>query len=543
MLKFCLQKSIPYFPRLLTLMTQEQKMSHYNSSLDAICEQALTFEESGIRFPEDTPVIIPCLQNALNLVSQQDEDPLVFQSLIIFFSTLLAGPALSHAISDRVVIDAWRICQRDLANPYHFCNASVQTCRQTDAIIDQLEPVETILEMHRYASVLVQHSSPVSTHLFVGQQYTIISRAHDWVVRCAFQLDIPYKWKSWLQLMYEKQPYRILDGPSTIIDEDEDVFLATLHAAAKIGGFDAKIPAIKFWLRQVLTVVQVWDLHLQIWGDVDTLMPSYDWCVAAYERMWYRFKNELRNPLSDYPYVVREQLLLDVHYMRVFEECWKWTNLATEDIKAQEFDPYETCTTIYENVIKLVRDEFQPRDFSTQDLLKQVFGAATEKNEYFLLAESPVVFLDNLQDDLRPRPSVYDGLCREFYPDLPSMTEAEYDAMYPDLEAEYDEYEYEPIPLEDIEVEAFGPRIDIDGFTHTKKPVIGDFCTICQERITLNKSDVLRCVVPVVCSDTFHAECLGTWVNSTAKTCNTCPHCKARMTKYQRPVRAVGTVT
>lgn len=514
-------------------------MDHCSLMLDAMCEQAPTFEKLGIRFPEDTPTTISCLQKALHLLLQQEEDPDVFQTLIYFFSTLLSGPSLSQTVPDQILADAWRTFQGDLANPYHFCNGGIQASKQFDAIINQLDPVGTCQEMRQYASVFVRHSTPVIARSHVGDEYTMISRAHDWVVRCAFELDIPCKWKSWLQLMYEKQPYKILDEPSTTIDEDGDIFLATLHAAANIDGFDAMIPAIKFWLRQVLTVVQVWDVCLQIGGDSDALMPSYDWCVAAYEKMWYRFKNELRNPLSDYPYMVREQLLRDFHYMRVFEECWKWTDLTTQGIKAQDFDPYEIRTAVYEYVIKLVRDEFQLRNFSTQEILEQVFGGKTENNEYFILAEDPVVFVDNLQNDLRPRPSIYDGLCQEFYPDLPTMRDAEYEAMYPGSEAEYDKDEYEPAPLEDFEVEAFGPRIDIADFAHTKEPEPGDFCTICQEQNTLGESHALRCVVPVVCSDTFHAECLGAWVNSTAKICNTCPHCKARMTKYQRPVRAV----
>ena len=147
---------------------------------------------------------------------------------------------------DHVVTDAWCISQRDLANPYHLRNGDIHACRQFDAIIDQLDPVGTCQEMRQYASVFVRHSTPTTARCFVGEDYTIISRAHDWVVRCAFALNIPYKWKSWLQLMYEKQPYKILDEPSTTIDEDEDIFLATLHAAADIGGFDAMISVIKF---------------------------------------------------------------------------------------------------------------------------------------------------------------------------------------------------------------------------------------------------------------------------------------------------------
>ncbi|KAF3031509.1 hypothetical protein E8E12_001958 [Didymella heteroderae] len=286
-------------------------------------------------------------------------------------------------------------------------------------------------------------------------------------------------------LMYEKQPYKILDEPSTTIDEDEDIFIATLHAAADIGGFDAMIPVIKFWLRQALTIVEVWDVRLQVRGDADAVMPSYNWCVAAYEKMWHRFKNEVRNPLSDYPYMVREQLLRDVHYTRVFEEGWKWTDLATQDIEAQDFDPHEIRKAIYEHVLKLVRDEFQPRNLGTQEALEQVFGAKTENKEHFLLAESPVVFVDNLGNDLRTRLSIYDGLCQGFYPDLPTMTDAEYDAMYLDSEAEYDQDEYEPVPLEDVEVEALGPSIDVAGFTRIKEPDADDFCTICQEQITL----------------------------------------------------------
>lgn len=96
-------------------------------------------------------------------------------------------------------------------------------------------------------------------------------------------------------------------------------------------------------------MVQVWDVYLQVGSDSDALIPSFDWCVAAYEKLWYRLTAERT---LDYPYMVHEQLLRDVHYMSIFEECWKRTDLATQGIKAQDFDPYETRTVICEHVIK-----------------------------------------------------------------------------------------------------------------------------------------------------------------------------------------------
>jgi hypothetical protein len=547
MLSPSLQNLAFAYPRLNYKSTTERKMNHFNQALDAICEQAPTFEKSGIRFPEDHPIgIIPCLNKALTILSQQDENPHVFQMLIYFFSTLLSGPALSleQITPDHVVIDTWHTCQLDLHNPYHFCYKGYEACRQFDAIIEQLDPVETFQQMRYYAALFVRHSTPTTLSSFVGEDYTIINRVHDWVVRCAFYtigFGLPYKWKSWLRLMYEKQPYKILDGPRASIDEDKDIFLETLHAAANIGGFDAMIPVIKFWVRQALTVVHFWDVRFSVRDPADKLMPTYPWCVAAYEEMWYRFKNELRNPLSDYPYMVRDQVLCDIHYMRIFSKCWGWADRATQGIEVQYFEPLGIKKAVYEHVLVLVRDEFQPRYLGTEEKLEQVFGANTENKWYFLLREDPVVWAGILVNDLRPRPSLYDGLCEEFYPEIPAMTDVEHDAMYPDSDAEYYENEHELVPFDAVEMEAFGPCIDIGDFTSTKEADADDFYTICQEQITLSESDALRCVMPDTCSDTFHAECLEAWVNSIAYNRNICPDCQVEMTWYRRPVRAVAT--
>ncbi|KAJ4385005.1 hypothetical protein N0V86_000610 [Didymella sp. IMI 355093] len=195
--------------------------------------------------------------------------------------------------------------------------------------------------------------------------------------------------------------------------------------------------------------------------------------------MWHRFKNELCNLLSDYPYMVREQILRDIHDRGIFEECSRWADRASPGTEVKYFDPFEIWKATYEHVLRVVRDEFQPRYLGTEEKLEQGFGAKTDDDEYLLLRESPVVFVDDLENDLRPRPSLYVGLCQEFYPDLPAMTDAEYDAMYPDSDAEYDEDDYKPAPLEDVEIEAFGPCIDIGDFTSTKEPDADDFCTIC----------------------------------------------------------------
>lgn len=344
--------------------------------------------------------------------------------------------------------------------------------------------------------------------------------------------------------MYEKQPYKILDLPSTRFDEGEHIFINTLHTAADIGGFDAMIPVTKFWIRQTLTIVQVWDVRFHVEGDEGALMPSYEWCVAAYEKMWQCSKNEVRNPLSEYPYMVRHELLRDIQFMRVFEECWKWIALATQGIHAQDFDPYEVRVAVLKYVLTLARNEFQPRNFSTQEELEKAFGAKTEGSGYVLLAERPVVYVGNLDNDLRERPSLHVGLCKEFYPHLPNMTQAEYEAMYPDSEddsendsdgSESDLGELELPP--DVVVEAYGPLIDIAKFTWEKEPDAGGFCTWCQTFIALLDPEEQRCVVPMTCSDTFHAECLEGWVNGPASNSSDCPNCKVQMTSQQRPRR------
>lgn len=143
-----------------------------------MCEQAPTFEKSGVRFAEDTPVVIPCVEEALAILSRQDEDPYVFQTLIYFFSTLLPGPHLSRPLDGRNIINVWWIRRHDLNNLYGLFYGSIQACRQVDAIITQLDPIAAYQQLQQLARAHLR-GSPNSRSHNVGEEYTIVNRGHD----------------------------------------------------------------------------------------------------------------------------------------------------------------------------------------------------------------------------------------------------------------------------------------------------------------------------------------------------------------------------
>ena len=521
-------------------------INNQSSIHNMMCEQAPTFEGFDIRFPEDTPVVIPCLENALTIFAWQPNDSYVFQVLIYFFSTLIPASNTYSRTDETNILHVWEVRRKELDNPYHPTFRSIETCKQADAVIKQLDPIATYCGLAEIASMHL-HGNPKSYLNHIEADYTIVNRGHDWILRCAFELNISRKWKTWLRLMHEKQPYKILDLPSHSIDEGEFIFLNTMWAAAEHDGFDAMIILIKFWLRQAMTIVEVWDVRLTVEGNQGGPMPPYAWCVGAYEKMWHRFRNDLRDPFSEYPYKLRQEMLREISYMRVFEECWRWVCLATQDSTAEDFDPYEVRVAVYNHVLTDVRNAFQPRNPSTADMLEETFGERNEHGGCQLLAESPIVNVNNLEDDLRERKSLCDGLCKEYYPGLPDMTQEEYDALYPDSDDEHNmesesEAEVDMLELElteDVELEAYGRQIDIDQFTVWKRPAAGDFCTWCQTEIVLADSWLRRCVVPVTCSDAFHAGCLSGWINSASATSHQCPNCKVQMTSQKRPRRPV----
>jgi hypothetical protein len=90
-------------------------------------------------------------------------------------------------------------------------------------------------------------------------------------------------------------------------------------------------------------------------------------------------------------------------------------------------------------------------------------------------------------------------------------------------------------------MEVYGPLVDITQFTVGKEFDADDFCTWCQTTISSGDSDAKRCIVPVSCSNTFHAECLGEWVNGVSLSSNLCPNCKVQMTSMQRARRPLLT--
>ncbi|KAJ4986963.1 hypothetical protein SVAN01_07504 [Stagonosporopsis vannaccii] len=331
----------------------------------------------------------------------------------------------------------------------------------------------------------------------IGDGYTIVSRGYDWTVRCVYQLHIPETWKTWLETMYEKQPEKIVDHAE---HNRDDSFLDTVVAAANIGGFETMIPLVKFWLRQVFTIVEVWNTRLMVEGNEESSMPPYQWCEAAYYKMWYRFRNELRDPFSDYPYVLRQELLRKLSYQRVFEHCWGWVYQVTVEIGAKDFDPSEVRETIHSLVLTAVQNKFQTRYRGTESVLKEEFGSRTGDERYQLLDEGPLVSVFSLEGDLHATSSVLD-LCEEFY----YSADEDEDAYMGELEM-----------TEDVEMEAYGSLIELAQFTTVKQPAPDDFCSCCQEMIFLGDSHEMRCLVPVACNDTFHASCLADWVNSTS---------------------------
>lgn len=472
-----------------------------------MAEPTHSFQGLNIRFPEDTTTEISALRDALRVFEKQNQNPCVFQALIYFFSSLIQRPG--HNINDAAVLTLWRSSRAQLKDQSSFIYHNSETCKNTDAIIKRLDPFATFRQLEALAATHVK-GDPKSRPRSSEVDYIIISRGHDWIVRCAYELGVPDTWKTWLQLMYEQQPYKILDISDNVIDEGEEIFLNTLEAAARLDGFDAMVPLIKLWLRQASTIVEVWDVHLTVEGDGSEVgpMPPYDWCDAAYVKMWHRFQNELRNPFSEYPYLLRQEVLHKMSYQRIFEECWNWVYTATYDTSAEDFDPFQVREGIYDRILSMVQVEYEPRNHSTTEVLEGAFG------EHTLLAEHPVVSVFNLEDDLTD-PGYGVELCQDFY-------------LSQELE-----------PLEDVEMEVHGPFIDLAQFTSAKPPAVDDFCTWCQEKIGLDDPAGMHCLVPNNCTDTFHAGCLAAWVNGASLSAHQCPNCKVTMTNQRRFRRMV----
>lgn len=513
-----------------------------DSSNRATGEQALTNDQSGIRFAEDRPIKITCLEDAIIIFHKTSDDPYVFQALIFFLSTLLSTQLMHDQLHELQILHMWNIRRQDMTNSYRFVYRDIETCTKVLDIIEQLDPNATCRVLGGMAAAHLQ-GFPSSGNNHVNEGYTIVNRGHDWIVRCAWESDIDDRYKEWLRLMYEKQPCKMVDVPSGLVDEGKFTYIETLWTAAQSDGFEVMIPVIKFWLRQALTMVNIWHCCFQTRVEgVETPLP-YEWCVASYDKMWYQFKKELQNPFSDYPYKVREQLQ-KMSYMRVFEECWKWVKLAAQS--KEDFEMHEVRKLVYNHMLVMARNEFEPHEQSTMRVLKKSFGDHQIYGEYNILGEEPVVYLHNLNDypHLREIQSLHDGLCKEFYPNLPDISQEEYDVRYPVSEQEIGSESVSEMDLDDadlqsggIQDEAYGPRIDISQFTFDKPSDENDYCAICQTDITLGGSYEQRCIVTVDCLHVFHAECLDEWVNGAMENSNTCPQCRALITSQRRPRR------
>jgi|SRR5690242_12036771 len=143
-------------------------------------------------------------------------------------------------------------------------------------------------------------------------------------------------------------------------------------------------------------------------------MPPYPWRDAAYRKMWYRFINDIRDPFSDYPYMVRQEVLRKISYQQVFEQCWEWVCGSTAGVQAKDFDPFEVRAEIHNRVPTMIVNEYQPQYLGTQAVLEKEFGRHVEGKRGQLLAEGPIVSTSSLEVDLQPTHFSV-KLCKKFY--------------------------------------------------------------------------------------------------------------------------------
>ncbi|KAJ4355056.1 hypothetical protein N0V95_003274 [Ascochyta clinopodiicola] len=493
-----------------------------------------------IRFADDTPVVIPCLQRAMTICLQHFNDPYVFQALIFFFATLFSGRPLYGSQDEEQIMKLWERGLTELSNPYRNVYRNAETCGQVDAVIERLPPLETFEEL-QVAATFYLRGDPGLTDPRVPSDYAIVNRGHDWIVRCALEGDLPEYVKGWLQLMYQKQPDKIIDSPSYFDIAGTFEFEGSLWNAIRVDGLAGIVPVIKFYLRQALTIADLWET----WVSVDmsfltsrSFMPDYSWCVATYDAMWYQFKKDLRDPFSEYPYHIRDQLKL-LSYMSVFEECWQWVYLEAGQMNAENFNGHNVRLQVYNNVLTKVRDVLSYGSDIT-GILYQGFGShslVTEERIRHITQADNYPYLDDIL-------VLKDGLCKLFYPHLPAMTPEQYDARFPVTEPEDDmdsdsgmDLHYDELQLDDVEIEAYGARLGLADLILDKQPDADDICTICQAGFSLVGSAEQRCVGPIGCLDVFHAECLDDWVNGASKTSNLCPNCQTEITTQQRPRR------
>jgi hypothetical protein len=518
-----------------------------------------TFEEAGLRYEEDTPVVIPSLKRALQLLAREGPDPHSFRTLVFFFSFLHPSEPNDSTgeqvedLRDDLVIRKWKHRKSMLAYLKTFWHRNEMILDQVDAVIDQLDAIATSREVARLMKINIRgnpYSHMNREHGWVGE-YNMHTRVFDWVTRCAFELELPNVWKEWLQLMYQKQPSQIRDEDHQHGYRGIRAFRKSVKEAGRLRPDQVRhvISLTEFWVRQALTIVSVWDMRLaseaHLIDDGDDVMPPYSWCVAAYDKMNSNFFNFLVDPFSPYHYELRRSVLRKLDYRSVFEECWGLVREACPTTTANSYKFFQLRLDVYHAVVRKVRNVLRSKlpGNVIDDLnlaFEDTFERPNEHGKYRLLQELPEIEPYALQHELQEWRALYNGMCDQWYP-LPFEEQEE------EEEEEFDYGDFSGMEgvqfelLEDVEMEVYGPRIDITQFTVGKECDADAFCTWCQETISSTGSDAKRCVMPMACSDIFHAECLDEWVNGASQSSNRCPNCKVLMTPMQRTRRPILT--
>lgn len=518
-----------------------------------------TFEESGLRYEFDRPVAIPSLKRALQLLAREGPDPHRLRMLIFFFSSLIrhvfrlpfqsdnSADEQARDITDDLAMRYWKSDKANLENLKSFWYRDLRTLFRVHAVIEQLDPIATFREVNRLAKINIHGPPGTSLNQENGWKgkFTMMNRGYDWLIRCAFKLEIPNMWKKWLQVMYQKQPCQVYDED---YQHEYQGALAFEMSVIKAGRSRQRwseniIPLTAFWLRQALTIVNVWNTRLAVDAhridDGDDAMPPYSWCVAAYEKMRDHFLNDMEHPFSAYPYDLRLRVLRKLDYMTVFEDCWGLVHEACSTAEANSFNFFQVRRDVHNAIVQKVRNvlrrQIPGNVIDDLDLaFENTFERPNEQGKYWLLIEGPQIEPYALQYDLQEWRALHNGMCDQWYP-LPLFEEEESDDFSDIAGLEFE------LP-EDVEFEVYGPRINIAEFTVSKKESDADaFCTWCQDMVSSADSGAKRCVVPMACSDTFHAECLDIWVNGASRSSNLCPNCKVRMTPMQRARRPILT--
>ena len=523
-----------------------------------------TFEEAGLRWADDTPVVITSLRQAMQLLAQECPDPYALRLLIFFFSSLYRPDRLesSQEPSDAVVLRHWK-SERDILEDIEtWWQRDDELTDRLHAVIDQLDAIATFREVSRLAKANIHGNVWMTLNDEPGWKgtYTAMNRGFDWMVRCAFELELPDAWKQWLQLMYQKQPCQETCESIGYYQHEfaNPAFDMSIREAAlpRPDWVEHIIPLTEFWVRQALTIAHVWNMRLsteahQIQGE-DDVMPPYPWCMAAYDKMRDRFHRCLEDPFSSYPYQLRLNVLRKLEYYSVFEECWGLVCEACPASDASSFNFVQVRLAVYHAVIRKAREVLRLRrgmpgnttdDLNTIDDLDLAFEESFERfdehGKYRLLQEVPEIETYELQYELLQWRALRNGMCDQWYP-LPFEEDWDEEESSDGDSDDMENIEFEP--AEDVQMEVYGPRIDIAQFTVDTMECGADaFCTWCQDTISPTESWEKRCVKPMSCSDIFHAECLNEWVNGVSQSSNLCPNCKMQMTPKQRARRPILT--